>query len=50
MEHDKMLYIGHNKEMIDHLIRINACHTYFVATKGMTYDDFQNIEIMYKFK
>ena len=50
MDHDNALYIGHRKDIIDHLISINACHTYYVKTNGMTSDDFECIEKMYKFE
>lgn len=50
VEHEKTLYIGHDKEVIDHLININACHTYHVQTKGVTNDDFEKIHKMYQFE
>ena len=46
---ESVLYIGHNKELIEHLAQINACHTYYVKTPGMTIYDMQFIAKKFKF-
>ena len=46
---ESVLYVGHNKELIEHLAQINACHTYYVKTPGMTIYDMQFIAKKFKF-
>ena len=45
----EVLYISHNKSLIEHLDNINACHTYLVKTKGITNNDIQKISKMFDF-
>ena len=47
MDHDRVLYIGNNKAVIEHLNNINLCHTYWVKTSGMIHHDFKTIEDNY---
>lgn len=49
IDHERALYVGNRKDIIDHLKKINVCHTYLVETKGLTNDDLQIIEQMYNF-
>lgn len=48
-DHENVLYIGNSKEVIDHLTQINACHTHYVKTKGMTFQDVEYIRKKYRF-
>ena len=43
-EHNNVLYVGCNKDVIDHMSQIQACNTYFVKTKGMLFQDMKKIE------
>ena len=42
-----MLYIGHDKETVDHLNKIGVCHTYWVKTKGLIHHDLDRISSHY---
>ena len=47
--HENVLYIGHRKEIIEHLASINACHTHYIKTKGITQHDIDTIKSNYSF-
>ena len=44
------MFIGHNKDLIEHLNNINVCHTYYVKTNGMTIYDMENIKNEFTFE
>ena len=46
-EHDNVLYVGYNKDVIDNLTGISACNTYQIKTKGMRDLDMNKIESQY---
>lgn len=43
-DHDGVLYIGHDKAVIDHINRIDICHTYYVKTDGLTHRDLDQLQ------
>ena len=43
-DHDSVLYIGHDKDTIEHLNNISICHTYWVKTTGMIDNDLNAIK------
>ena len=44
VSHDDMLYVGHDKKVIEHLEAIGICRTYFCETKGLTEDGIHDIK------
>ena len=44
ISHDEMLYVGNDKEVVDHLHDIGLCKTYLVETKGLTVDGMDEIK------
>ena len=47
INHEQALYIGNNKEIMQHLKNMNVCQTYYVKTQGFTHRDVENIGIKY---
>ena len=45
--HNELLYIGHDKEMIEHLKSIQICERYHCKTKGLTQNDMEYIQKRY---
>ena len=42
--HSEILYISHDKEIIEHLTTIRLCKTYLVETEGIKKSDFEEIQ------
>ena len=42
--HDEMLYIGNDKDIIEHLKSIKICKTYLSKTNGLTKNALQDIQ------
>ena len=42
--HENVLYVGHDKEVIQHLTNNNFCQTFYVKTEGLTFHDLARIE------
>jgi len=45
--HDEILYVGHDKDVVQHLEQIKCCKTYLCKTKGLVDKDFETIRSAY---